>query len=351
MAARPTLVQLAKAAGVSLATVSRIVNGSGHVTENLRERVRKTARELGIDLQQINRSRSIVFVLSNRDMLHSFHSRILVGAQAQCAASGWDMLFLVFRYSADIPWKALPLPAILRRRDVARAVILAGSNSENLLTALKHRDTPYAVLGNNLTGQMPDHGSDIVFSDDIQGCYEMTRYLQSLGHTHIWYLGNCRLPWLDRGSKGYRRAMEGAGYTPHLQEFDSTDEQEIGYLGTKSIVSRSEAVTAIFAGTDKIAAGVYRAAADCGLSIPNDLTVTGCNDTCGDVLQPRLTTVREFPEQLGKRLVELCLSRLEQPDLPSRRVTIPTGLVKRESCHPVRVQEAGRAESRAVISG
>lgn len=335
MAAKPTLRDLAEKAGVSLATVSRIVNGSARVGSEFQQRVRKAAQDLGIDLHQAIRSRAIAFVLSNREMLHSFHSKILVGAQSQCAARGWDMLFLCFQYAPDVPWRDLHLPSVLRRRDVARAVILAGTNSENLLTALTERGCLFAVLGNNLLGKPPEKGGDIVYSDDVHGAHEMTRYLQALRHTQIWYVGNSRLPWLARCRQGYRRAMEEAGLKACEQEIDSRSEQEIGYLGTKSILTRAESATAIFAGTDPIAAGVYKAATDCGLRIPDDLSVVGCNDTHGDLLHPRLTTICEFPEQLGKQLVELALTRIEQPELAPRIVTVPTELAKRESCHPL----------------
>jgi DNA-binding LacI/PurR family transcriptional regulator len=330
-----TLRKLSEKAGVSLATVSRVVNGTARVRADLHERVRRAARELGLDLHQSLRSRTLAFVLSNREMLHLFHSRILVGAQAQCAQRGWDMLFLAFQYAAEVPWKDLHLPAVLRRRDVARAVILAGTNSENLLTALASRGNPFAVLGNNLHGELPGHGGDVLYSDDVEGAYEMTRYLQAMGHRDIWYVGNERMPWLARCAQGYARAMGEAGLNPRQQQMDSSSEKEIGYLATKSILSRGEPVSAIFAGTDPIAAGVYKAAGDCGLRIPDDLSVVGCNDTYSDLLTPRLTTIREFPEQLGKQLVDLALSRIEDPDLAPRRVSLPTELVKRESCRPV----------------
>jgi DNA-binding LacI/PurR family transcriptional regulator len=335
LAEKPTLRLLAEKAGVSLATVSRIINGSARVGGEFQHRVRKAARELGIDLHQTVRSRAIAFVLSNREMLHSFHSKILIGSQNQCASRGWEMLFLCFQYPADVPWKDLHLPAVLRRRDVARAVILAGTNSPNLLAALTDRGCPFALLGNNLTGEPPTKGGDVVYSDDVHGAYEITRYLQALRHTHIWCIGNSRLPWLARCLQGYRRAMEEAGLKLCEQDVDSRSEQEIGYLGTKSILTRGETVTAIFAGTDPIAAGVYKAAADCGLRIPDDLSVAGCNDTYGELLDPRLTTIREFPEQLGKQLVDLMLTRIEQPELPPRIVTVPTELMKRESCRPI----------------
>jgi DNA-binding LacI/PurR family transcriptional regulator len=349
MPGKSILRQLAETAGVSLATVSRIVNGSARVGGELHDRVRVAAQQLGIDLHQTNRSRSVAFVLSNREMLHSFHSRILVGAQNQCALKGWDMLFLCLNYGAGVSARDLDLPAVLRRRDVARAVILAGNNSQNLLTALQERGYPFALLGNNFIGEVSATGGDVVYSDDVQGAFEMTIYLQNIRHRSIGFIGNKRLPWLERCETGYRTAMEQAGFEPCIQDVDSTSEREIGYLGAKLLFGRSRPVTAIFAGTDPIAAGVYKAAADCSLRIPEDITVAGCNDTYGDLLNPRLTTIREFPEQLGIHLVDLILTRIEQPNLDPRHVTIPTELVKRESCQPVFSKDSIRSISESLV--
>jgi DNA-binding LacI/PurR family transcriptional regulator len=71
------------------------------------------------------------------------------------------------------------------------------------------------------------------------------------------------------------------------------------------------------------------------LSIPDDISVAGCDDTVGEWLYPSLTTIREFPEQLGKQMVELILKRIAKPGLESTQITVPTELVKRESCKPI----------------
>jgi DNA-binding LacI/PurR family transcriptional regulator len=188
------------------------------------------------------------------------------------------------------------------------------------------------VLGNNIVEERRQADFDVVWSDDIQGAHEMTRHLQSLGHQEIWFVGNCRLPWFSRCYSGYRQAMEEAGLTTHLCEFDSRDQKVNGYLATKWILTQGKAATAIFAGTDECAQGVYRALRDSGRRIPEDMSVAGFNDTYASVLHPVLTTVREFPDQLGMRMVELLLKRIAHPDIPPQHLTIPTELVRGESC-------------------
>ena len=333
MAGKLRVQELATKANVSVATVSRILNGSARVSQELQDRVRKAAVEIGINLQDTTRSRTVAFVLGNRHMLHMFHSRVLAGAQDYCTSHGWDAIFLSFNYQPSVPWKELRFPQVLRRRDIIRAAILAGTNSENLLVALKHRGIPFAALGNNLLLNETEHlDYDVVYSNDIQSAYEITRYLQSLNHRNIWFVGNTKLPWFARCFSGYNRAMKDAGLMPRLSEFYSQEEEEVGYLAAKSVLGSGETVTAIFAGTDPAARGVYRAAREAGKHIPNDLSIVACNDTFGSLLSPQLTTIREFPELLGSQLVELVLSRIAEPELPPRQVTIPTEIIKRESC-------------------
>jgi len=80
-------------------------------------------------------------------MLHAFHSRILSGAEAHCVAHGWEMVFLPFNYSPHIPWSELHLPKVVQRHDVIRAVILAGTNSTNLIELLAHKGIPFCCFG------------------------------------------------------------------------------------------------------------------------------------------------------------------------------------------------------------
>ena len=320
-----------------------MLTGSAAVSAEVQERIRQTAEQLGFDLQRDDQLHTLAFILSNRDVLHPFHARVLVGAEAQCAAQGCDILFALFKYSARVPWNELHLPQLMRRRDVASALILAGTNSENLLLALRQRGVPFVVLGNNVLGDWQGDSYDAVFSDSVQGGREITRYLISLGHRQIWYVGNCKLPWFAACYRGYSQAMQDSGFSPRLSEIESEDDEEIGYLGTKTIFGRQEPVTAIFAGSDHTAQGVYKAAFDGGLRIPQDLSVVGCNDTYGRLLHPPLTTIREYPDQFGKRLAQMVLERIRHPDAPPQQVIIPTAIAKRESCLPCGMPAEGIA--------
>lgn len=326
------LREISAAAHVSVATVSRVLNGNNRVDPALQRTVLDTASKLGVDLSQRNKTKALAFLLSNRTVMHSFHSRILLGAEAYCAARGWDMVFHCFNYSPQVPWKELHLPKAVQHRDVVRAVILAGTTSTNLLELLNNKGIAHVVLGNNVIGEPRNLKTDVVFSDDLNGSQDMTRYLISLGHRSIWFVGNTHLPWFARCYQGYCDGMAEAGLTPQRSSIDTADDAESGYLGVKSLLVRKEPVTAIFAGNDETAHGVYKGIRDSGLRIPEDISIVGCDDTIGGLLYPRLTTIREFPEQIGKQMVEMILNRVAEPTLAPQTVTIPTEMIKKDSC-------------------
>ena len=331
------LRQIATASGVSISTASRVLNGSCRVDSALKKAVLDAAAKLNVDLSSRDKAKALVFLVGNRAMSDSFHSRILIGAETACVAHGWDILFLSYNYSWNTPWKELHLPKVVQRHDMVRGVILTGTNFANLIKLLHNRGITSVVLGNNFLGSSEDFQADSVSSDEIQGAADAVRYLIGLGHRAIWFVGNDRLPWFARCLSGYRRAMEDAGLEPKKEIIYSENNSDIGFLGIKSLLSRGELVTAVLAGTDQTAHGVYKGLRDSGLSIPDDVSVVGCNDMIGAMLHPALTTIHEFPEQLGRQMVELLLNRIARPFLPPQVITIPTEFVKRDSCGPVRV--------------
>ena len=344
VAKKITVHDVARSAGVSASTVSRVARGAARVSPEIEKRVREAALGLGFDRISGNSAKIVTFLLSNREMMHYFHSRVLVGAQEYLTARDYDVLHFSFHYQAGVNWKALKLPDMLLRRDLVGGFIVAGANTQNLLDLLAQKEIPFVVFGNNVLGDWPQDQCDVVWSDDIQGSYELTRHLQSQGHRDIWFIGNCNLSWYARCYQGYSRAMTDAGLQPRLSGFDTDHEQELGYLATKSILGQREPITAIFAAADVAAQGVYRALRDCGLSIPGDVSVAGYNDIEADRFHPPLSSVRVFSEQIGKSLAELLLNRINQPGLPPQRCTIPTQVIRRDSCQPPSGVEAANGQ-------
>jgi DNA-binding LacI/PurR family transcriptional regulator len=334
MKPKPTVERVAKLANVSPATVSRVLNHSTRVGPEVEKRVREAAESLGLDLHSKRRTKLIAFLLANRSLLHPFHSQVLVASEAYCASEDYNLLFFPLHYSPDQDWTKLHVPRILRRGDLIDGFIVAGANRQNLLDLLNHIGLPYAILGDTVEGEWNPKERDVVWVDDTNGAVEATRYLQSLGNRRIAYVANIKLAWFARRLKGYQQAMLDAGMEPLVASINSQDEDEVGFLATKRILAETGGhVDAILGGSDTTCHGVYRALRDAGLEIPGDISVCGFNDTPeASVLYPPLTSVRVFPEVVGRLLGEMVIARIAKPDLPPQQQILPTQLVKRESC-------------------
>lgn len=333
MSRKVGLRDVARAAQVSAATVSRIANGNLSVDASIRQRVLAAAEQLGVDLAQTRRNRSIAFMLGNRDLMNEFQSRLLQGVESLCSQREWDLRFLSFRSDLWAPNQELSLPPALKRLDRPGGIVLGGTHPASMLRSLHGARIPFAVLGNNIVGKWNPAEYDCMWSDDIGGALQLTKYLIDQGHRDIWYIGNPRLPWYTRCGEGYRRAMLNAGLEPNVIEIHSED-GELGYLAAKSLLASGKRVTSVFAGNDQAAAGVCRAFQEAGVRVPHDISVIGFNDTVGASLYPALTTAREFPEELGRHLAEMLLRRIQDPAAAYQQINFPTQPIFRQSVAP-----------------
>ena len=288
------------------------------------------ARDEGVKLTPADKTRTITFILGNRDTVNEFQSKVLLGAEGYCTGQDWALHFVSFRSDLNAPLSSVSLPEILTSSNRPSGVILSGTHSANILAALSEAEIPFSLVGNNIVGDWQPEQYDCVFTDDVRGSADITRYLIAQGHRNIWYIGNQRLPWFARCARGYRQAMKEADLEPRFSEIGSED-RELGYLAVKALLASGERPTALFVGTDQAASGVYQALQESGIRIPEDISVAGFNDTIGEVLHPGLTTVREFPKELGVHLAEFTLRRIQEPDLSPQQLVMPTELIRRES--------------------
>jgi len=334
MKSKNTLQAVAALAKVSPATVSRLVNRTTRVSAAVETRIRKAAAQLNFDLNGKRSNRLIAYILANRSLLHPFHSQVLVAAEAHCAAQDYNLLFFPLHYSPSQHWTKLDVPRVLHRPDMIDGFIVAGVNYQNLLDLLTDIRLPFAVLGDTVQGEWQTKAYDTACVDDRQGAYELTRYLQGLGHTRIAFVANNRLAWFQRRCESYRRAMKEAGLAPLVAEIDSEHEHEVGFLAMKQLLAGHPGqIDAVFGGSDATCHGIYAALREAGLKIPEDISVCGFNDTPeATVLYPPLTSVRVFPELIGRQLAEMVLARIAKGAAGPQQRMIPTQLVKRESC-------------------
>ncbi len=347
-----TIKEVARKARVGIATVSRVLNDSEHVDPATRARVHAVIRQLRYrpnaqGRRLVKRATEMVcFVLSNRDFMNPFHSGILCGVERFLSQTGHDVVFTSLRYSPATPAPELALPRILTHRGIADGVILAGTNYPNLLAAMDQLGVPYVLFGNNIMGRVSRRKEerllDAVYCEERSSARAVTEMLVRLGHRAIWFVGDAQMPWFRRRLESCRAVLREHGVVPreYTQAFGG-DYRDYGLAygeqATEWILQSGEPVTAVFAGNDGIAYGVWKVLSRHGLRVPSDVSLVGFDDVQeARLTEPPLTTVHMPTEQIGLECARLLLEKLKAKGRPQPSVVVPSAVVQRGSCAPPR---------------
>src|SRR5258707_9032201 len=188
---KTTIREVARAAGVGIGTISRVLNSSSQVSWKTRARVLDAIRRLGFrpnaQARRIlkRRTEMVCFLLSNRDFLHPFHARILQGVESYATSMKQHVLFAALHYSPRTPPERIDLPPVLQEHGLIDGLILAGTIYPNLLRRIESIHMPFVAFSNNVVGADEDHQFDQVGFDDFNGTLNATRYLIGGGHRQI----------------------------------------------------------------------------------------------------------------------------------------------------------------------
>jgi DNA-binding LacI/PurR family transcriptional regulator len=347
-----TIRAVARRAGVAVGTVSRVVNDRPDVNPELRKRVLRALKDLNYRPnargQNLARKSSPVvsFILSNRDFLHPIHSRVLQGVQEYCEEFGYFVIYTRFRYSPTVSPSALELPNVLQSHGLADCVILAGANYDNFTRSLDKRKLHYVLMANNFFGGEKREPFDQVRFDDFSGSLEATRYLLAMGHRDIWFIGETALPWYRNRHQGYCQAMQEAGLEPLAQTLGLSDDRFTnGVNSIRMILEQGLRVTAVLAGNDEIAYGVWEGLLKAGLDVPKDVSLIGFDDQHGMGRLQSLTSVRVEATEIGRQLAKMAIAKIKSQGQRLPEVVLPTALVKRETCRPL-IQLDSRTEEK-----
>lgn len=330
----PTMTDVARLAGVSPMTVSRVINGEGAVQPDTRDKVRTAIDELGYVPNPAARSlagaRQYRLALLHDNPSAAFLSELLVGALAEAARS--DAL-LVVEPCAGIEPAQLVRHLVAHRVD---GVILPPPLCEapELLAALDEARLPMVQVA---TG-VPHPGAFSVGIDDEAAAFAMTTHLIELGHRRIGLIaGDPNLSASELRRRGYRRALEQAGL-PH----DPVLEQQgyftwrSGMVAAEALLALPERPTAIFACNDDMAAAAVATAHRHGLEVPRDLSVCGYDDTSvATMVWPELTTIRQPVGDMARAATRLLVEALgaaqDGGPVPERHHWLHFQLMRRQS--------------------
>jgi LacI family transcriptional regulator len=336
-----TIQELAARTGVSVATVSRALNGSPEVSDATRERILALARELDYTPSaaartlQSSRSHVVGVILEtgagHPDLMHPFFQQVLVGLKHGAGERGYDLLL----FATDEPGNGFGgTHSYLRRaghHGVDGVVVMGYDPSDAEMRKLVASGLPCITIDAD-PGE-PHCG--YVMSENRDGAAQAVRHLHGLGHQRIATIAGP--PRTSPGAarlEGYHDEMRRLGLEvreEYVTEGDFYD--ETGYRATQQLLGLAEPPTAVFAASDLMAAGALRAASELGVGVPRDLAVIGFDDIeVAGLIQPSLTTVRQEMHAIGQAAAEGLAGMIDDPDArPAKRI-VPTRLVVRSSC-------------------
>jgi len=337
---------IATRANVSIGTVSRVLNRHQDVDEQLRTRVEAAVRKLGYRLNSRTRgvvhskSRILGLILCNDFGLSSAQSLLLLGVEEYCARTGYYLLFARHQFPSDARPEALQMPAVIETPGLADCMILVGAIQPNILKAFDRHGLNYVLLANHLAGDEQNPRSSHVRYTDDAGCYEATRYLAQLGHTDIWYIGDAARPWHKNRYRGYARAMGELSLEPHVHTIAlSDDEFENGQAAISHILDQQWPVTAILAASDELAFGAREGLRQHRREVPKHVSLIGFEHQIGHSRGSNLTSVCVDMVEVGRQLARLAIAQIESHEKQSQTISVPTVVVKRSTCRPLRKEE------------
>ena len=328
---RPTIAQIAQIAGVSVPTVSKVLNGRTDVAPQTRERVERVIEENGFVRNRAARAlrkgkTGLVDLILPR-MDDEYFLPILEGVAQVLNEAGVRLVLTSTHYhpEEEVQWAETVT-------DHSTDGVLLVLPSDEVIAHLAHSGLPY-VLIHNQGDQLSNVPSVRITS--WEGGFVATQYLISLGHQRIAYIGKtAKAQDAIERIAGYRAALDTANIPldPQLQcegDFNEID----GYIAAKALLELADPPTAIFAGNDRQAAGVYRALHELGITVPDEMSVIGFDNLpYTEIMNPPLTTVHAPRLELGRTAATMLLRLINGEALEMTRVVLPTEFIKRQSC-------------------
>ena len=328
---QPTMADIADHLGISRPLVSIVLRNAPGASEQTRQRVLQAARELGYTPHQgarsLRQTRSwhlgVTFV-----PVHASEPEIIESVYAAAAEHGYQVLL-----SAQTPARDQhqTVEELLSYR--CAAVLALGSELTHVqLKALADRaGVPTVLVG---TGHRKA-SYDVVHSDGQHGIAQAVEHLAGLGHRHLAYLHCPALPSAAERLRGHQRRRPRRAAQPGVEVRELGYTEEAGSEAARRLLAGTALPTALVAGNDQQAVGAMWVLARAGISIPEQLSVTGYDDTrFARLTAVDLTTASQDTVALGRRAVEAAVRRIEQPGLPPQRTPVEPRLIVRSSTGP-----------------
>ncbi|TQK18672.1 LacI family transcriptional regulator [Microbacterium sp. SLBN-154] len=340
-AKRPTIVDVARHAGVSVASASKVLRDAYGVSAEMKERVRAAMKELDYRpsaAARAMRGQTYTVGLVVADIDNQFVSLLVDGISDALRATSYDVL--IGPAGNDAATQARMIDALIEHR--MDGLLLFAPYASAAKLAEVAAQTPTVVISRH--GLAPEY--DTVAGDDLGGARAVIDHLVELGHSRIAFVGHDDGPGLDPLSpqqmreRGYREAMAAHGLVDEIDIVRTAWSEKGGHDAAREILDRADRPTAIFAGADVAAIALMSECADRGISIPDELSLVGYDNTRIAALRPvSLTSVDQGARDIGAVAATRLLERIAGRTQSTQSVHPTTLVVRRSTAAPQRVAQ------------
>ncbi len=324
-----SIQKIARLAGVSVATVSRVLNNSDSVKTKNRERVLAAIRECNYQpnllARQLRTSRSSMILVMVSDIGNPFCADVVKGIEEQAEKNGYRILLC--NSGAD-PQRCRSSLALLSGKMVDGIITMDASTRLPELTTIIDR-MPWVQCAEHA-----DAGDiSCVGINDNDASEYVIRYLFSEGRQRVALINHdLNYKYARCREAGYRDALQQQGNSYSAIEYASDLSFSAGKAAMEVLLRKGSRPDAVFAISDTLAAGAMRAIQDAGLTIPGDIAVVGFDGSAlAEMVSPQLTTIEQPSAEIGRQAVRLLLNKIYQPESEAERLTLDWRLVVRSS--------------------
>jgi len=330
-----TIKDVAKKAGVSISTVSLVVNHKGPVAKETELKVRQAIEELNYHPQRLARglvtkqSGNFGFILNvnHFSQAEPFYTKIFLGTEFQ--ARSYDYYILMTTIDQDVTPKNIPRFLLERNVD---GVILAGTVPQKIVDYLHKNQLPFILIDYFF----PERHDSTVLTDNAMGIRLVIDHLLELGHRDLAFIGgDMAHPSMQKRCNTFKSYLQQKEVTVDESRIDCLEDRsgtDSGFAATTRLLDKNMPISAIVAANDAMAVGALRACRDRKIRIPEDIAITGFDDVESSITaRPTLTTVHVPKEEMGAAAVRHLVDVINGRQSEGVRIIMPVKLVARES--------------------
>lgn len=335
-----TIYDVAEKAGVSISTVSRVINNTGRISDKTRRMVLRVMEEMdyhpNVHASALTGKKTNMIGLITPDISNPFFGELAKSIEDSAGVLGFHIIICSTDYQ---PEKETKYFSMLRQKQADGIIFATGLDHDDSVTALDDivkSGTPLAMI----TQDKPLAPMDVVIIDDFLGGYTAAEHLISLGHKKIaCIVGNGSTTGERDRIRGFQKAMHEAGMTLDESLIIPTEYSlESGKQAAAELFDR-DLPTAVFAFNDVLSCAAIQAARSRGIRVPEDLSVIGFDNTIlAEMTAPPLTTISQPIREMGRRVVELLIDEIQGKKKAKSKIILSPELVIRQSTAPTKTR-------------